>query len=92
MLTTNPSGTSISSAFMNWIASPPWGWTTSQVVSAIRTTSISPCPTPTVSTNTVENSRASSRHTWWVTRATPPVTAPEAWLRKYRRSSSGGNR
>jgi hypothetical protein len=63
LLTTKPSGNSITPAFMNCTASPPWGWSTSHVVSAIRTISISPCPTPTVSTTTVENKRASKRQT-----------------------------
>ena len=52
LLTTITSGISITPALSAWIESPDPGISASTIVSAWSTTSISPWPTPTVSSST----------------------------------------
>src|SRR5882757_6602218 len=60
LFTTKMSATSRIPAFAAWIPSPIPGASRTIVVSASETTSISDCPTPTVSTNTTSQPAASS--------------------------------
>ena len=82
LLSTNTSAISMMPAFMAWTSSPIPGTTSTSVASAVRATSISSWPTPTVSSRIVLNPAASrTRSASSVARASPPSCPRVAMLR-----------